>query len=138
MAAGTPVVASGLDGYRNVATDGVDAVLVEPGDVDALAAALGRCSGTTDLAGALRAAGHARAQDFSMTTLAAEYVRIYRELIAAPQPRTARRGVARVGSGAGARAGTASSGTSRLGGPCSYTRAMTVALIVISRSWWCC
>ena len=37
MAAGTPVVASGLDGYRNVATDGVDALLVEPGDVDALA-----------------------------------------------------------------------------------------------------
>ncbi len=28
MAAGTPVVASGLDGYRNVATDGVDALLV--------------------------------------------------------------------------------------------------------------
>ena len=42
MAAGTPVVASGLDGYRNVATDGVDALLVEPGDVDALAAALAR------------------------------------------------------------------------------------------------
>ena len=41
MAAGTPVVASGIDGYRNVATDGVDALLVEPGDADALAAALG-------------------------------------------------------------------------------------------------
>ena len=40
MAAGTPVVASALDGYRNVATDGVDAVLVPPGDPDALAAAL--------------------------------------------------------------------------------------------------
>ena len=40
MAAGTPVVASALDGYRNVATDDVDALLVEPGDVDALAAAL--------------------------------------------------------------------------------------------------
>ena len=37
MAAGTPVVASGIDGYRNVATDGVDALLVEPGDADALA-----------------------------------------------------------------------------------------------------
>ncbi len=33
MAAGTPVVASGIDGYRNVATDGVDALLTEPGDV---------------------------------------------------------------------------------------------------------
>ena len=34
MAAGTTVVASALDGYRNVATDGVDALLVEPGDAD--------------------------------------------------------------------------------------------------------
>ena len=43
MAAGTPVVASALDGYRNVATDGVDALLVPPGDADALADA--RCDG---------------------------------------------------------------------------------------------
>ena len=42
MAAGTPVVASALDGYRNVATDGVDALLVEPGNAPALAAALER------------------------------------------------------------------------------------------------
>ena len=41
MAAGTPVVASGIDGYRNVATDGIDALLPPPGDVDALAGALG-------------------------------------------------------------------------------------------------
>ena len=40
MAARTPVVASGLDGYRNVATDDVDALLVEPGDATALADAL--------------------------------------------------------------------------------------------------
>ena len=32
MAAGTTVVASGLDGYRNVATHGRDALLSEPGD----------------------------------------------------------------------------------------------------------
>ena len=38
MAAGTTVVASALDGYRNVATDAVDALLVPPGDVDALVA----------------------------------------------------------------------------------------------------
>ena len=42
MAAGTCVVASALDGYRNVATDGVDSLLVPPGDADALAAAIGR------------------------------------------------------------------------------------------------
>jgi hypothetical protein len=34
------------------------------------------------LAGALRANGGRRARDFAMTTLAGEYVRIYRQLIA--------------------------------------------------------
>ena len=42
MAAETAIVASGLDGYRNVATDDVDALLVDPGDVGALADALQR------------------------------------------------------------------------------------------------
>ena len=82
MAAGTPVVASGIDGYRNVATDGIDALLPPPGDVDALVAALGEVLRDGALAGALRANGARRAGDFAMTTLADEYVRIYRELIA--------------------------------------------------------
>lgn len=81
MAAGTAVVASGLDGYRNVATDGVDAVLVEPGDATALASALGRVLTDTQLAARLRAAGTARAEDFSMTKLVAAYIEIYRALI---------------------------------------------------------
>jgi phosphatidyl-myo-inositol alpha-mannosyltransferase len=83
MAARTAVVASGLDGYRNVATDGVDALLVPPGDVDALAAGLRAVLGDADLADALQANGARRAADFAMTTLAADYVDIYRQLIAA-------------------------------------------------------
>ncbi|MEZ5250337.1 MAG: glycosyltransferase family 4 protein [Ilumatobacteraceae bacterium] len=50
MAAGTAIVASGLDGYRNVATDGVDAVLVEPGDVQALVDGLKRVLYDAELA----------------------------------------------------------------------------------------
>ena len=46
MAAGTPVVASDIDGYRNVATDGVDARLVPPGRAEALGDALARSSST--------------------------------------------------------------------------------------------
>jgi phosphatidyl-myo-inositol alpha-mannosyltransferase len=80
MAADTPVVASAIDGYRNVATDGVDAVLVPPGDADALAAALGKVLADDALAAALSAAGRRRAEDFAMRTLAAEYARIYEEL----------------------------------------------------------
>jgi phosphatidylinositol alpha-mannosyltransferase len=83
MAAGTAVVASGLDGYRNVATDGEDALLVPPGDADALASALKSVLYDESLAASLRAAGSRRAHDFSMSTLAAEYVSIYRRLVAA-------------------------------------------------------
>jgi phosphatidyl-myo-inositol alpha-mannosyltransferase len=81
MAAQTPVVASALDGYRNVATDGVDALLVEPGDATALASALARVLTNSTLAARLRTAGAARAEDFSMTKLVAEYVAIYGALV---------------------------------------------------------
>ena len=83
MAAGTAVVASGLDGYRNVATDGVDAVLVEPGDPAALAGALRRVLDDDVLAAHLRDNGARRAGDFSMATLAATYVHIYERVVAA-------------------------------------------------------
>jgi len=81
MAAGTPVVASALDGYRNVATDDVDAVLVPPGDVDALAAALRRVLGDRSLASRLVEAGRARAATFAMSTLAEAYVELYTEVV---------------------------------------------------------
>ena len=90
MAAGTPVVASALDGYRNVATDGVDALLVEPGDAVGLASALARVLADSALANRLRTAGATRAEDFSMTKLVAEYAAIYRELLS--RSRTSRRG----------------------------------------------
>lgn len=83
MAAGTTVVASALDGYRNVATDGVDAILVAPGDVDALAVSLQRALHDDNTTRRLRAAGMHRAEDFAMSTLADRYVAIYRELAAA-------------------------------------------------------
>lgn len=80
MAAGITVVASALDGYRNVATDGVDAFLVEPGDPDALAAALRAVIDDCLLAGRLREAGSQRSEQFAMTALADRYVEIYQAL----------------------------------------------------------
>ena len=80
MAAGTTVVASSLDGYRNVATDEVDALLVEPGDADSLADALRRVSTDTELAERLRRAGDARAQEFAMASLTERYLEIYRSI----------------------------------------------------------
>ncbi len=77
MAAGTPVVASDIDGYRNVATDGVDACLVPPGDAEALGAALARVLGDSRLASSLVAGGQARAEGCSMGHLAQRYVDLY-------------------------------------------------------------
>jgi len=89
MAAETPIVASGIDGYRNVATDEVDALLVEPGDVDALAEALQRILTEPGLPALLRKAGAHRAEDFSMTALAEHYADIYLRL-ATNRPRRER------------------------------------------------
>jgi phosphatidylinositol alpha-mannosyltransferase len=82
MAARTPVVASDIPGYRNVAREGVDALLVPPGDVEALATALRSVLADSALADRLRASGAARADEFSMEGLADVYVQRYETLIA--------------------------------------------------------
>ena len=80
MAAGTAIVASALDGYQNVATHDVDALLVEPGDSAALALALKRALYDPTLTQRLVAAGSIRADDFSMAALASRYAAIYRSV----------------------------------------------------------
>lgn len=80
MAAGTPVVASALDGYRNVATDEVNALLVTPGDAVELAVALERVLDSPELAARLCIAGVERADELSMTNLARQYLAVYHEL----------------------------------------------------------
>jgi phosphatidyl-myo-inositol alpha-mannosyltransferase len=80
MAAGAVVVASALDGYANVATDGLDALLTPPGDSEALGAALGRVLRDAGLRRELTGAAEVRAQGFSMARLAEAYVERYEEL----------------------------------------------------------
>ena len=77
MAAGTPVVASNLDGYRNVATDDETALLVETGNVASLASALARVLADSRLAARLTANGREHAQRFSMDALADRYIEMY-------------------------------------------------------------
>jgi len=81
MAAGVPVVASDLTGYRAVARSGVDALLVPPGDAAALAEALGRVLTDADLARRLAASGSAHVTGFGMERLADEYLERYRQLL---------------------------------------------------------
>ena len=79
MAAQTPIVASDLPGYHNVARAGQDALLVPPGDPAALAAALTRVLDEPKLAESLVASGECRAAQHSMDRLAESYVELYAE-----------------------------------------------------------
>jgi phosphatidylinositol alpha-mannosyltransferase len=87
MAAGAAVVASDIDGYRTVARQGQEAVLVPPGDPDALRAALQRVLDDDALRGGLVAAGKVRADEFSMARLAERFTGIYERAIAANRAR---------------------------------------------------
>ena len=80
MAAGTAVVASDLPGYRNVARSGHDALLVPPDDPAKLAAAISRVLSSASESSRLVAAGHARAESFSMSGLADHYLERYERI----------------------------------------------------------
>ncbi|MFM7534761.1 MAG: glycosyltransferase family 4 protein [Acidimicrobiales bacterium] len=77
MAAGTPVVASNLDGYRNVADHGRDALLTEVGDPVALAGGIAEVLSSSSTAAQLIAGGAVTAASFSMDALAARYEERY-------------------------------------------------------------
>jgi phosphatidylinositol alpha-mannosyltransferase len=77
MAAGCALVASDLEGHRNVATDGVDALLAPVGDAAALAKALRRVLDDDGLRSDLVAGGRRRAEQLSMARLAERYLTIY-------------------------------------------------------------
>ncbi len=81
MAAGSVVVASDIDGYRNVATHDLDARLVAPGDPKALAEELLRVLDDADMRRRLVENGRVRARQFSMDALADSYVGVYRRAI---------------------------------------------------------
>jgi phosphatidylinositol alpha-mannosyltransferase len=81
MAGGATVVASDIDGYRNVATHDVDARLVPPDDPVALAAELRIVLADDGLRRRLGDGGRDRARQFSMDSLAAAYVELYRDAI---------------------------------------------------------
>ncbi len=71
MAANTAIVASGLDGYRNVATDDVDAIWSSRATSTPSPSRLKRVLFEPGLSSRLQQAGSRRAEDFSMTALAA-------------------------------------------------------------------
>jgi glycosyltransferase involved in cell wall biosynthesis len=82
MLAGAPLVASAAGGLTDVVRDGESGLLVPPGDVDALHAALLRVLTDHDLAARLRVAGRHRGLDFTAARVVPRIEEVYRACIA--------------------------------------------------------
>src|SRR3954469_2209014 len=91
FAAGTPVVASDIAGYRDVVTDGVDGVLVPRGDATRLAEALRDLAIDPARTRRLAAAAGRRAEGFAGPGVAEQVVEAYADAAAVPAPETAAR-----------------------------------------------
>jgi acyl transferase domain-containing protein len=81
MAAGKAIVASDIDGYRDVARDGLEALLVPPGDATALVAAVKEVLDDRRLAQSLGEAGARRAREFDWDVVSQRILGIYQELM---------------------------------------------------------
>jgi phosphatidylinositol alpha-mannosyltransferase len=77
MAAGTPVVASDIVGYRSVLRHGREGLLVEPGKPQALAKALGYLLKRPKLCQQMGANGYRKAQGYTWTKVATDIVNCY-------------------------------------------------------------
>jgi phosphatidylinositol alpha-mannosyltransferase len=77
MAAGLPVVATDIPGYREVVTDGVDGLLVPPRDPEALAAGLVRVLTEPQLAERLGRAGRERARSYDWSIVVDRLEELY-------------------------------------------------------------
>ena len=81
MAAGVPVVASDVGGIPEVVRHGETGLLVPPGDVEALAAALDRLVGDPVLRARLAASARARARAYAWPHLAARVAEVYTRVL---------------------------------------------------------
>ena len=132
FAAGTPVVASDIAGYRDVVRDGIDGVLVPRGDAQALAEVLRDLWDEPERRAAMARNAARDVERFAWPHVAAEVMEAYRDAIAVPRAGTPR-SAARSGSGC---ARPTSSRMCPLAGCPAWSRSPPTA-VTIPR-WRCC
>ena len=101
FAAGTPVVASDIAGYRDVVSDGVDGILVPPGDATVLAEALVAFAADPERRKRMGAAAADHAERYDWPHVADEVLQVYEQAIAAAaieEPTASRRLAVRIGA----------------------------------------
>jgi glycosyltransferase involved in cell wall biosynthesis len=81
LSAGTPLVATAVRGVRELLTDGYDAVLVPPGDAEALAKGMRRVLEDTDLSASLVSAGRLTASRYSESAMVDRFLELYSQLV---------------------------------------------------------
>jgi phosphatidyl-myo-inositol alpha-mannosyltransferase len=81
MAAGKAVVASNINGYSAVVSDGVDGILAEPRNEQALAQSLIRALTDVDLRRRLGACGRDKAMDFSWEKVSRRVLNYYEQVV---------------------------------------------------------
>jgi phosphatidyl-myo-inositol alpha-mannosyltransferase len=88
FAAGTPVIASAIAGYSDVVSDGVDGLLVPPGDPQRLAEELQRVHHEPERLRQMGLAARRSAQRYAWPRVADQVTGVYERAIEAPKPIT--------------------------------------------------
>jgi len=88
FAAGTPVIASAIAGYSDVVTDGVDGVLVPPGDPQRLAEELQRAHHEPERLAAMGEAARQSADRYAWPNVADRVTAVYERALELPAPAT--------------------------------------------------
>jgi phosphatidylinositol alpha-mannosyltransferase len=89
FAAGTPVIASAIAGYNDVVSDGVDGLLVPPGDPQRLAEELQRIHHEPERLREMGEAARRSAQRYAWPRVADQVTAVYEQAIAVPRPASA-------------------------------------------------